>query len=121
MTITKSFNDHNIELVAGATAIKFDQKGFGASGQDLPAEAIINEDLRYVNLTPDSSRRSFGYEAATKVNTSLFARVLYNYKEKYLATAAVRRDGSSSFGNENKYAIFPAFSLQILRMYGICP
>lgn len=110
VTIKQNFGDHFLQFVAGSTAIQFDQKWFGASGQDLPEEALVNENLRYVDSTPDSTRRSYGREAVTVFNTSLFARVQYNYKEKYLFTGSIRRDGSSRFGPDNRYGIFPAFS-----------
>lgn len=42
--------------------------------------------------------------------TSLFSRLTYDYDEKYLLTAIVRRDGSSRFGSNNKYGFFPSFS-----------
>ncbi|MEO6733862.1 MAG: SusC/RagA family TonB-linked outer membrane protein [Ferruginibacter sp.] len=42
---------------------------------------------------------------------SQFARVDYNFSDKYLAAVTVRRDGSSRFGAENQYGIFPAASL----------
>ena len=42
---------------------------------------------------------------------SQFARVDYNYSDKYLLALTVRRDGSSRFGSENQYGIFPAASL----------
>ena len=42
--------------------------------------------------------------------TSLFSRLTYDYDEKYLFTAIIRRDGSSRFGNNNKYGFFPSFS-----------
>src|SRR5690606_27697110 len=42
---------------------------------------------------------------------SLFARLNYGYKEKYLFTGIVRRDGSSRFGANNKFGIFPSFSV----------
>ncbi len=43
--------------------------------------------------------------------SSLFTRVNYNYKEKYLFTGIYRRDGSSRFGASNKFGYFPSFSL----------
>ena len=110
-TISKSFSDHNFEVVAGTTAIRFKEKYFGASGQNLPVEAVTNENLRYVNLTPDSTRRSYGSESPFVNNSSIFGRLLYNYKEKYLFTASVRRDGSSAFGPANRFTVFPAFSV----------
>ncbi|GAC1586318.1 MAG: TonB-dependent receptor [Chitinophagaceae bacterium] len=42
---------------------------------------------------------------------SQFGRVDYNFSNKYLAAVTVRRDGSSRFGAENQYGIFPAASL----------
>jgi len=41
---------------------------------------------------------------------SLMARANYDYADKYLLTATVRRDGSSRFGSGHKYGIFPSFS-----------
>jgi len=42
--------------------------------------------------------------------TSLFSRLTYNYDEKYLFTGIIRRDGSSRFGTNNKFGVFPSFS-----------
>ncbi len=42
---------------------------------------------------------------------SLFGRVDYQFKDRYLFNATVRRDGSSKFGADNKYAVFPALRL----------
>jgi TonB-dependent starch-binding outer membrane protein SusC len=41
---------------------------------------------------------------------SLFGRAILNYDDRYLVTATVRRDGSSKFGANNKYGIFPSFA-----------
>ena len=41
---------------------------------------------------------------------SLFSKLDYNFNEKYYLTGVVRRDGSSRFGSENRYGIFPAVS-----------
>ena len=43
--------------------------------------------------------------------SSLFGRISYNYDEKYMLQATVRRDGSSRFGPENKYGTFPSVSV----------
>ena len=48
--------------------------------------------------------------AAKDVLISYFSRVQYNYKEKYLLSASLRDDGSSRFGAQNKYGIFPSAS-----------
>ena len=42
---------------------------------------------------------------------SYFGKVNYTYDDKYMASVTMRRDGSSRFGKNNRYATFPAFSL----------
>ena len=53
------------------------------------------------------------YDASRSGNNlvSYFARANFNLAERYLASASLRADGSSKFGPENKYGIFPAFSV----------
>jgi len=52
----------------------------------------------------DSYRESSKYIA-------FFGRAMYNYDEKYLASVSLRYDGSSKFGTNNKWGLFPAVSL----------
>jgi TonB-linked SusC/RagA family outer membrane protein len=57
-----------------------------------------------------------GNTAATGGSTgsrlfSQFGRIDYNFADKYLAAITVRRDGSSRFGSDNSYGIFPAASV----------
>jgi TonB-linked SusC/RagA family outer membrane protein len=52
---------------------------------------------------------AFGDSSSYKLQ-SYFARLNYSYKDRYILTATVRRDGSSRFGKENKYANFPALA-----------
>lgn len=42
---------------------------------------------------------------------SFFGRAIYNYNQKYMATISLRREGSSKFGNNNKWGYFPAASI----------
>jgi TonB-linked SusC/RagA family outer membrane protein len=53
----------------------------------------------------------YGGKNALATLSSFFARVSYNYDERYMLQATVRRDGSSRFGPNNHYATFPSFSL----------
>lgn len=59
---------------------------------------------------PNEQIVASAYEGAEHRITSLFSRLTYNYDEKYLLTALIRRDGSSRFGANNKYGYFPSFS-----------
>jgi iron complex outermembrane receptor protein len=64
----------------------------------------LGQDLTLANNRPG------GYALINELQ-SYFGRVNYQYKNKYLATINVRADGSSKFGANNKYGIFPSFSL----------
>ncbi|RIV53576.1 TonB-dependent receptor [Flagellimonas taeanensis] len=60
---------------------------------------------------PTEQINAGAYTGVVHKVTSLFARLNYAYKEKYLFTGIVRRDGSSRFGSNNKFGVFPSFSL----------
>jgi TonB-linked SusC/RagA family outer membrane protein len=64
----------------------------------------IGQDLTMINNRPTG-------EATVNELQSFFSRINYGFKDKYLVTATVRVDGSSKFGANNKYGVFPSFSV----------
>lgn len=68
-------------------------------------EASFNFDI------PQANRTSGVWTSVRHKLSSLFARVNYNFDERFLFTGIVRRDGSTKFGRNNKYGVFPSFSL----------
>ncbi|MFZ5939405.1 MAG: SusC/RagA family TonB-linked outer membrane protein [Bacteroidota bacterium] len=106
LTYTKSFGNHNLVALVGMTRFKEYSEGTWIEMRNL----IFNDlDHAYLdNSQSTTARASGGYGEHTLA--SLFARLNYNYNEKYLFEGVVRRDGSSRFGSDNKYGIFPAFS-----------
>lgn len=112
-TYTQTFEGkHNINVVLGQSAQKYKRRQLGGSDYDLlellPGKANIN------SATADRDReRVFGGTDGTNYNTlaSYFGRVDYNYDERYMFQATLRRDGSSRFGPNNKWATFPAISV----------
>ncbi len=62
------------------------------------------------NGTSDSTITVTGNSSVSYSIYSYFGRVNYNFNEKYLFSATVRRDGSSNFGSNNRYAVFPSVS-----------
>jgi iron complex outermembrane receptor protein len=67
------------------------------------------DNIGYVNNK--DYKAFFGGSGTTQsVLKSLFGRINYNIGDKYLFTATVRRDGSSKFGPNNKYGVFPSFA-----------
>ncbi|MCW3114312.1 MAG: TonB-dependent receptor plug, partial [Segetibacter sp.] len=96
---------HRFNVLAGTEAIK-------GIGRDFTGTrtAFFSEDPRYMFLSAGSSginNSGAGYEYAL---FSLFGKINYSLKDRYLLEATVRRDGSSRFGANNRYGTFPAFS-----------
>lgn len=63
-----------------------------------------------VAVVPSNATLGANYSSQS-VLESYFARVQYAYKDKYLLSASIRDDGSSRFGADNKYGVFPSVSL----------
>lgn len=97
-------SDHNLGFMLGYSVIYDKADGFAGSLQGFPSDAIQEFNGGGV-LNPSVSGG-----ASEEAWQSFFARVNYNFQEKYLFEANVRRDGSSKFGASNRYGTFPSFS-----------
>ena len=110
LTYDKTFGDHSINVVLGQSAMKNTGWTLGASRWNL-----IDLNKPYINfasgLAENGERDGWGGPSNPHALSSMFARLSYNYAERYMFQATVRRDGSSRFGTNNKYATFPSFSL----------
>ncbi|WP_284284712.1 SusC/RagA family TonB-linked outer membrane protein [Portibacter lacus] len=103
-TYEKSFGNNNMKFILGANQESFDDKGFSATRSELPSNSLP----ALVTGNPESSTNSdFAGQWAIR---SLFGRINYDFKNKYLLEMNVRRDGSSRFGANNRWATFPSFS-----------
>lgn len=109
-TYSKSFNDHNFELLAGFTNQQYRQEFTRISANTyaddrLPTiQGALNIDR---SGNPNATRNDINQWSLT----SYLSRLTYNYKGKYLFTAAVRADGSSRFGTNNRWGTFPSASV----------
>jgi len=82
--------------------------GFGVSARDF-----ILDRGDYYNFIQNSSQasRSIGSGAAPDEKLqSFFGRLNFNWNEQFLFTAVLRADGSSKFGENNRYGVFPSFA-----------
>ena len=111
LTYTLSKGVHALTALAGHSYQKIFVQGRSYSINKFPLNDIeprynpgLGQDLTLVNNKPS------GYAVLNELQ-SFFSRVNYAYNDKYLATATVRVDGSSKFGSNNKYGVFPSFSL----------
>ncbi|MBS0010264.1 MAG: SusC/RagA family TonB-linked outer membrane protein, partial [Bacteroidales bacterium] len=108
LTYTKAFDVHNITLMAGTAAFKDMYENLWGSKNDLIFDDFERSYLD--NATdPESANAGGGYSEHTVA--SLFARLNYDLMDRYMLTATIRRDGSSRFGDENKYGYFPSASI----------
>ncbi len=107
---SNKFGNHDVNVLLGQGAYVEDNGG-GESVNlyDLPITSY--QDASFNFDVPQSNRTSGSYTFSNHKLSSLFARLNYNYKEKYLVTGVIRRDGSSRFGANNKYAYFPGGSV----------
>lgn len=103
------FGDHSLEVLAGITALSNKTLSYYAQGQNLPDNADIDENLRFMDLATSGFSARGG--ASDYGMLSYLGRVNYSYLDKYLLTANLRVDGSSRFGQNNRYGVFPSFSL----------
>ena len=110
----KLAKNHSFETTAGFSMSKASGNTAGASRQDVPFNSWDFADYTAATgnntATNPDAVKGYYFQYA-KRNVSLFGRINYDYKEKYLASVTARRDGSTSFGKNNKFGIFPSGSL----------
>ena len=121
LTHTLNYNkqvttDLSVNGLAGFEYIKFKNKGFdvGGFGQNgstpggFGSYGFDYED--YIQFSDPTNRQIGSYNDPKNELQSYFARTGLNFKDKYLLTATIRADGSTKFGNNNKYGYFPSAS-----------
>jgi TonB-linked SusC/RagA family outer membrane protein len=102
----KRFGNQDLNVLFGTTAQQFNANDLTSQGSGFPSDATKTDNLslgdptRFI-ATSSRSRNSL---------LSYLGRVNYNIAEKYLLTGSLRIDGSSRFGENNKYGVFPSFA-----------
>ncbi|UKT65887.1 SusC/RagA family TonB-linked outer membrane protein [Pedobacter mucosus] len=107
----KTFGKHSLKLLGGYSWQEDrTNDGFGVTTQNFS-----NDNLGYNNLFLSNptllSQIAFNEDPISTLRLiSYYGRVQYNYNEKYLFQASLRNDGSSAFGRNNRWGLFPAVS-----------
>ncbi len=100
----RQLGDHNFSILVGTTAQKSNYENLSGFNAKVP---INDPDHVYLDMATDTVWRAGGgaYEYTL---ASQFGRLTYDYMDKYSLTVNMRRDGSSRFGENKRYGIFPS-------------
>ncbi len=104
--VTTFANVNHLNVILGTEAIENKYQWMSAARSQY-----FSTDPKYMQLSSGEIAMTNSGSGSEWSLFSLFARASYDYNGKYMAEATVRRDGSSRFGPENRYATFPAFSV----------
>ena len=103
LTFDRTFGDHKVSALVGYTYQDSRYRYMQGSGQGMPTGITeIDAASQGLAVSGNSSR---------SVLTSILGRAFYSYKNRYLLTATIRRDGSSKFGSNYRYGNFPSVSV----------
>ncbi len=108
LSYSNRIGDHNVTALVGTVAEQNKGQGIGGRVQDIPVDRL--EDASLLFGTPVETQAFNGFEYLNTL-TSYLGRVVYDYKSKYLFSATMRVDGSSRFGQNNRFGFFPSISL----------
>ncbi|NLR77009.1 SusC/RagA family TonB-linked outer membrane protein [Chitinophaga eiseniae] len=102
VTYNKSFGKHKLDVLAGFTVQKENQEHNSLTANNFPTDIVTTLNAGQVNAGSSTLEQ-------WSLNSWL-GRAQYSYSDKYFLTASIRRDGSSRFGVNQKWASFPAVS-----------
>jgi TonB-linked SusC/RagA family outer membrane protein len=105
LSFEKRFGDHNLSALVGTSAEQWKSESTTASRQGL----VSNDPSQWIIDAGSINPQASGSKWEMALN-SYFSRVFYSYKDRYMVTANFRYDGSSNFGNGNKWGAFPSVS-----------
>ncbi|MBC7850599.1 MAG: TonB-dependent receptor [Chitinophagaceae bacterium] len=112
LNFQKTFaEDHDVKVLVGSEAIKENPRGVGAFAQNFDFETpdFVSLNTAVAGSLGDRGVYNYNFERASLF--SYFGRLDYAYQGKYLLNATVRRDGSSRFGPNVRYAVFPSIGV----------
>lgn len=108
VTYKKKIDEHDFTVTAGLILDEQRYNYVSAFREDIPGQE--NEALRYVDAATGENM-SVGANERVRTMFSYLGRLMYNFKDRYFLTAAVRRDASSVFPTKNKWGTFPSVSV----------
>jgi TonB-linked SusC/RagA family outer membrane protein len=107
----KTIGKHRFNVLVGYSYLYNMYDGFSASNGNFPSEAYLYNNLSLGTLLTEKDRHA-GMSSYKNDNTlvGFFGRVSYAFNDRYNLLVSVRREGSSKFGDNNKWGTFPSVS-----------
>ncbi|RQO70462.1 SusC/RagA family TonB-linked outer membrane protein [Pedobacter sp. KBW06] len=102
LTYAKTFGKHDVLGLAGYSMEKNTALGYSMEGTNFPDDDILND------FPSAATRGALGESYTASGLISQFARLQYKYNNRYILSGTVRRDGSSRFGPDKRWGIFPS-------------
>jgi len=100
----------SLNAVVGYEYQKFDKQGNSFSGFDFAIPEANYSYENFLQATSLGSRNVGSFRDPSSELQSFFGRLNFNVNDRYLITATVRADGSTKFGDNNRYGVFPSFA-----------
>jgi len=107
LTFKKEFGKHDLTVLVGQTFQKDKYNQIYGTKRNVPINSGTGQYYEVLNQGDSPVVGGFINEAAL---ASYLGRIEYNYDNRYLLNAVIRRDGSSRFSDENKWGNFPSVS-----------
>jgi TonB-linked SusC/RagA family outer membrane protein len=100
---------HTIKTTLGASVFSRNGNGLGGTAYNIPNNSIDYADISANQAPGGFLNNVYSFQFQERL-LSTFVRSEYSYTDKYFASAILRRDGSSKFGPNSRYGIFPTIS-----------
>ena len=99
-------DDHNFNLLVGYSRQKYRSESASSGNSDFITDAFL-----WNNMNAGAGTKTLGSSKYESNLVSYFGRLNYVYKDRYILTSTIRRDGSSVFSKNNRFALFPSLAV----------
>ena len=105
------FGKHSLKVMAGYSYQQMGQKlSFEGNNADFSIDGMKFYDMGEGKYLAEGRAGLSSYQSPRERLISVFSRINYNYDDRYLLTVSARYEGSSKFGANNKWGLFPGVS-----------
>jgi TonB-linked SusC/RagA family outer membrane protein len=106
LNYTKTISDHSLNAMVGTSMISYRTVNFSGEGKDQPFSSSL-----FYNLNTNTKDIITNSSLVESSLASVFGRLNYKYKDRYLLTASLRADGASVLAAGHKWAYFPSLAV----------